>query len=539
LKTLVPFFALILSLSTANAQVVLNEVYTDPGAGKQEFFEFYNTSSSLVPENLNGYTLVTYYEESGKVGFYVLDMADVNISAKSFYVGSSQLNFNVQGKTNIIADISWNSLPASAQLTKWEYNGTGYTQVLVPANLNDLFVTRSGSGAGQHIFLFKNGQLINGLIGGTNSKTIPSYIKAMPSLPVDMIAPSPDFTINFSAIGDNQIEYVTPATGSDNGYTRTSDGKCGTWTKSSSTVSHTPGTTNGTATNIAGQLTITATITYSAQTASSRLMYNITAGPAETFPVIVETYRDLGVTSQLDAADILIDSRIINNTTEGAQYVNLANPNEGVMLVAKSVARCYDRVIYVNNFSTLPVKMESFSAMLMNNNRASLKWTTTSEINVSHFILERSIDGVNFTNVAVVFAIGNTTDRTNYSFIDNLSYLQSGIVYYRILSVDIDGKSTFSATRIIRISPEAGPAISILTYPNPVTNELRVGIPENWQNKKVVYELINTSGTVASRTEMANGSQTEIIRTSTLAPGLYFVRVSCDGQNAQQKIVKQ
>ena len=190
------------------------------------------------------------------------------------------------------------------------------------------------------------------------------------------------------------------------------------------------------------------------------------------------------------------------------------------------------------SLSTLPVKLVSFTAAL-NNNKADLKWTTASEINVSHFVIERSTDGANYTDAAVVFAYGNATDNTNYSFSDNLNSMQSGIVYYRLRSVDIDGKSQYSETRIIRISKQTENAITIVAFPNPVITEVRISIPNEWQNKKVVYEVLNANGQVSKRTETGSSSQTETVNMSTLARGFYIVRVSCEGQTARQKIVKQ
>ena len=69
-------------------------------------------------------------------------------------------------------------------------------------------------------------------------------------------------------------------------------------------------------------------------------------------------------------------------------------------------------------------------------------------------------------------------------------------------------------------------------------NELRITVPNNWQNKPMSFELFNANGQIASRKSTSGSNQTETINTSNLAPGFYIVRVSCDGQNAQQKIVK-
>lgn len=192
---------------------------------------------------------------------------------------------------------------------------------------------------------------------------------------------------------------------------------------------------------------------------------------------------------------------------------------------------------YVAPISTLPVKLTAFTAALTKD-KVNLKWETASEINVSHFELERSTDGVNFFQVAMVFSNGAADMKASYAYSDNVASFQVPVVYYRLRSVDIDGKSEISETRIIRLAKDQANSISLLTYPNPVMNELRVTVPNNWQNKQTVFELFNANGQIANRKATNGSNQTETINTSNLAPGFYIVRVSCDGQTAQQKIVK-
>lgn len=187
----------------------------------------------------------------------------------------------------------------------------------------------------------------------------------------------------------------------------------------------------------------------------------------------------------------------------------------------------------------LPVKLFSFTATLGEQNKALLKWTTATETNLSHFVVERSTDGVNYTDAGIVFALGNTTEQSSYNLADNLSGITSSIVYYRLRSIDNDGKNSLSEVRIIRLNKTSSHTISIQTYPNPVTTDLRITIPADWQNKKVVYEAISLGGQVLKRVEMANSSQTEVMGVSSLAPGMYIIRVTCQGQTAQQKVVKQ
>jgi hypothetical protein len=192
------------------------------------------------------------------------------------------------------------------------------------------------------------------------------------------------------------------------------------------------------------------------------------------------------------------------------------------------------------NQVTLPVELVSFTATLNDAKKAvDLKWTTATEKNVSHFVVEKSLDGQNYSDAGVVFAYGNTSDRINYTFTDkNINAGGNGVIYYRLRSVDIDAKSQLSAIRIIRIGKEME-SIAVVTYPNPVSNELRITIPSGWQGKKVSYEVLANNGRMTIRTESGSSSQTETLNVSSLSPGFYVVRVTCNGETATQKIVKQ
>lgn len=194
---------------------------------------------------------------------------------------------------------------------------------------------------------------------------------------------------------------------------------------------------------------------------------------------------------------------------------------------------------YSTPMKTLPVKLVSFDATLNNSkNKVDLTWTTATEQNVSHFVVERSTDGVNFDDAGLVFAVGNSTENVNYSFSDDISAVQSTVIYYRLCSVDNDGKTTYSEIRVIRISKQEDNNITILTYPNPVSSELRITVPDSWQNKQVSFELFNANGQLMTKSETGSSSQTETMDVSNLGRGFYIVRVTCNGQTAQQKIIK-
>lgn len=213
----------------------------------------------------------------------------------------------------------------------------------------------------------------------------------------------------------------------------------------------------------------------------------------------------------------------INGNVSSIPNQNSINDNFGGCLRAPTVV--------------LPIKLINFDAKY-NKPDVVLNWSTAQEKNFSHFVLEQSTDGNNFGEIAMVFGAGESDSKKDYNYTDRNLTGRKGLMYYRLKSVDIDNKVSYSSVRIIRLDEEKQ-GIILTTYPNPVVNELKVTIPANWQSKKATYEVINVNGQMSKKVETANSSQTETINVSNMAPGFYLVKVTCEGQTAQQKIVKQ
>lgn len=72
-----------------------------------------------------------------------------------------------------------------------------------------------------------------------------------------------------------------------------------------------------------------------------------------------------------------------------------------------------------------------------------LNWKTSSEINAVYFEIQRSADGINFTGVGNKNASGNSADTKIYQYTDPIGN-STGNIYYRLKTVDVDGKFTYS-----------------------------------------------------------------------------------------------
>ncbi|HLO82128.1 MAG TPA: SGNH/GDSL hydrolase family protein, partial [Chitinophagaceae bacterium] len=127
----------------------------------------------------------------------------------------------------------------------------------------------------------------------------------------------------------------------------------------------------------------------------------------------------------------------------------------------------------VSNFlaaASLPVKLSKFEAELADK-KVELRWETSSELNNSHFIVERSLNARDFKAIGEVKGKGRSTTKVKYKFTDINPV--SGKNFYRLKQVDLDGKSTFS--QVIAVTIKAALAAESL-YPVPATNSINLKI---------------------------------------------------------------
>ncbi len=187
--------------------------------------------------------------------------------------------------------------------------------------------------------------------------------------------------------------------------------------------------------------------------------------------------------------------------------------------------------------SILPIKFTSFTALLKND-KVDLKWTTANEINVDRFIVEKSFDGKTFTNAAIVFSRGANGISSIYELTDNLNNNYT-VAYYRIRSMDFDGKTTVTEIRSVKMDTKQDESLKINTYPNPVINEVNITIPDSWVKQKIIYQLINATGVVLKTIQTNNSLQKQTINTNNLPAGMYIITANYQGKVLQQRIIKQ
>ncbi len=185
----------------------------------------------------------------------------------------------------------------------------------------------------------------------------------------------------------------------------------------------------------------------------------------------------------------------------------------------------------------LPVKFTSFSATKKDND-ALLNWTVENETaSVDHYEVERSLDGTAFDRIITLAKDNSANTSKIYNSIDpNLSSTKkSGLIYYRIKEVDVDGRVVYSEIRSVRMGEKAG----ISLFPNPAKDFTNLSIDATTAGR-VVVDIINADGKQLSSTtiQVQSGTNLKRIDTNNLPAGNYLVKIKSDNEEQIIKLIK-
>ncbi len=199
-----------------------------------------------------------------------------------------------------------------------------------------------------------------------------------------------------------------------------------------------------------------------------------------------------------------------------------------------------DFIYASTTLSVLPVKISRFDATLVKN-VAALTWVTVSETNTDYFSIEKSTNGVQFFEAGRIPAAGNSNTPRNYRYTDPTPGAAGELIYYRIITKDLDGKRSVSEVRLIRPGRTAGDFI-VTFGPNPVQRSEPLQISYYAEAGGVmdvnIYSLTGKQVLKENR-KTSNGLNTLRLNLSNLAAGQYAAEFILNGKKELKKIIIQ
>lgn len=167
----------------------------------------------------------------------------------------------------------------------------------------------------------------------------------------------------------------------------------------------------------------------------------------------------------------------------------------------------------------LPVNLLFFKAKC-HDDAISLTWASASEINNDRYIIERSINALNFDYLGTIKGAGNSNTLLHYTFTDNLA--STGVAYYRLSQIDYDGHTeTFPLIAASCLQEQEG-EFYILT--NPIENQELQFKTSGISNENIHIQLIDEYGRTLQEKSIfiENDGIYQLSLSNTFASGIYF-----------------
>jgi hypothetical protein len=178
--------------------------------------------------------------------------------------------------------------------------------------------------------------------------------------------------------------------------------------------------------------------------------------------------------------------------------------------------------VYKSGAVVLPIELSAFNAECQKG-KTVLTWTTSTELNNDHFIVERSGNAVDFSSLATIKGAGTSNENKFYIYTDPNPI--TDVTYYRLSQVNKDGTSSFSNMLI------AAPCLSSITiapevFPNPVTANLNVNFRSLPAGTNFVIR--DSFGEVVNNGILENLNNS--INVSEMKSGIYLIQIK-DNEN--------
>ncbi len=200
--------------------------------------------------------------------------------------------------------------------------------------------------------------------------------------------------------------------------------------------------------------------------------------------------------------------------------------------ITSNIVASFNLFTFGSRFVVVPLTLVNFTAK-EEKDGVHLEWETMNEENVDHFSVERSDDGINYYSVATV-AARNSGNTENYTAEDNKAIHQ--LAYYRLRSIDKDGKAKLSGTIVIR-TDDIQPTLVLVT--NPVQDHITLQA-DNGIGQVFDYDISTAGGQFIAKGKLTidHAGQYQLSLNQNLPAGTYVLSVYNTQKRYTYKVIK-
>lgn len=178
----------------------------------------------------------------------------------------------------------------------------------------------------------------------------------------------------------------------------------------------------------------------------------------------------------------------------------------------------------------LPLDLIAFNGYSTSSGN-QLEWITANEIQVSGFEIQRSENGIDFSTIGHIQAIGTSDNTLTYQFFDD--FLLAEQTYYRLKIIDLN--DTFTYSNIIQVSNNGKSEITL--FPNPVSDYTNIIFPNNCESVQI--QLYTSTGSFLRGINIENRNNNQLeINTSDLPHGMFMLLIHCEETTVTLPFIK-
>ena len=189
----------------------------------------------------------------------------------------------------------------------------------------------------------------------------------------------------------------------------------------------------------------------------------------------------------------------------------------------------------VTTGAVLPLKLVSFNAVRSTDSKNLLKWTSSEELNLSYYQVQKSTNNIVFEDlVNGKIMASNNPLGSSYQFFDPSSATENQ--FYRLKIVEKSGLVSYSPIALIK---QTAASISITAFPNPAINFLQLEM-KSMQGKQANITVTNAMGilVLSGDYRFSNFSNLKLY-VGGLPAGNYFLKVQGYESEAVVPFVKK
>lgn len=245
----------------------------------------------------------------------------------------------------------------------------------------------------------------------------------------------------------------------------------------------------------------------------------------------IASINDIGVFKNADACGTTFGNNPETGQSITGRYVH-STFGHALQFDVTSFSTFY----FFNSSATLPFELITLSGKPVND-AARLEWIVKNEKDVNDYTIERSIDGVQFTEIGSVTA-KNGTGELKYQFTDFNAAKTGTVVYYRIRSNEITGIGKYTNT--ISVNFAIVLKTSLAVAPNPAKDKTTVTI-QSTADETVQLKVIDNTGRLIKvlTVNLVKGKNNLTLDMSDLKAGLYYIDVTGKSISEKTKLIKQ